>query len=405
MKRFLVDFVGIPAFIFTGPNAQSTPGGLALIGATNEDGSPLLVVPVGDNWAGESGGSFQADTLNDQNLTSWSAFVEADYDVNEKLNIWASLRYTRDDKHIDFDQLVPGCELICHAFWRNVLGMNQVFNADGSTDLTTSQIEGHINDDFVFTNWSPGGGVTYRYNDDVTLFAKIVTGFKAGGFNENSGVVENLPLDEETSTSYEIGSNVRLANGKIALRASGYFHQRRDTVIAIDDPAFPPDVNLIGASNADVDTWGAELEIASHPTDGLEINVAIGYLNAEYVKFSALKAGTLFDYTGNSIPLVYDWTASVQATYRHDISNNLNMFYYGLYSAKADGFLDEANEMEADDIQRLNLKVGVESSDWNVIAYADNVFDTVDIAYQNPRNQFRTFTPGRTYGIQLTKEF
>jgi len=405
MKRFLVDFVGIPAFIFTGPNAGNTIGGLPLIGALHENGFPLPVVPAGGNWAGESGGSFQADTFNSQKLDSWSGFIEAGYDVSDKLNIWGSLRYTRDDKNIEFDQLVPGCDLICHGFWRNVLGMNQVFNPDGSTDLTTSQIEGHINDDFLFTNWSPGGGITYRHNDNMTFFAKIVTGFKAGGFNENSGVVENLPLDEETSTSYEIGINAKLADGRVALRASGFFHQRRDTVIAIDDPALPPDVNLIGASNADVDTWGAELEIASHPMDGLEVNVAVGYLNTEFVRFSALKAGTLFDFTGNRVPLVYDWTASAQVTYRHDISNALNMFYYALYSAKLDGYLDEANLMEADDIQRLNLKLGVESEDWSVVGYVDNVFDTVDIAYQNPRNQFRTFTYGRTYGVQLIKEF
>jgi len=268
--------------------------------------------------------------------------------------------------------------------------------------MSTSQLIVIFEDDETFSNWSPAFGVTYALNDNTTLYAKYVTGFKAGGFNENAGIADDMPLGEEESEGVEVGSNLSLFDGTTALRIAAYAHERTDTVIATDDPSFPVGTNLIGASGADVDTWGAELELSSQPMEGLEINAAVGYLDTEYKSFDS----TIGDFTGNEIPLVYDWTGSLQATYRHSLgSSELSMFYYGLYTLKYDGWLDDANTMEADDVDRINLKIGVEGGSWRAIAYVDNATDEVDIAYQNPRNQFRTYTPGRTYGLQLAMDF
>lgn len=400
---FLQDFAGLPDFV-----RQNLVGpGFGIEGATLENGSPLPIVTDGNGFSGESGASFLADTNNDQELDSFAWFIEADYDINEQVNVWASLRYTRDEKSIDFEQLVTNCDFACHGFLRNVLALNQVFLADGTTiDTSTSQLVAVFDDEVTFSQWSPGAGVTYRPRDDMTLYAKVVTGFKAGGFNENAGRVDDLPLDEEESIGYEIGTNLNLFEGSMALRLAAFYHERSDTVIAIDDPSLPPGTNLIGASNADVDTWGMELELASRPLEGLEVNASLGYLEAEFAEFNAYRDGVAIDLSGNQVPLVYDWTASVQASYRHDISDTgLQLFYYGLFTAKKDGWLDEKNSFAADDVYRLNLKVGVEGESWRLVTFVDNAFDDVDIAYQNPRNQFRTYTPGRTYGVQFSKSF
>lgn len=400
---FLRDFAGLPAVV-----RQNLIGpGFGVEGALLENGAPLPIVTDGNGFSGESGASFLADTNNDQELDSFAWFIEADYDLSEQLNVWASLRYTRDEKSIDFEQLVTDCDFACHAFLRNVLALNQVFLADGTTiDTSTSQLVAIFDDTVTFSQWSPGAGITYRPREDLTLYAKVVTGFKAGGFNENAGRVEDLPLEEEESIGYEVGTNISLFGGSAALRVAAFYHERTDTVIAIDDPSLPPGTNLIGASNADVDTWGLEIELASRPLEGLEINASLGYLDAEFAEFNAFRNGVPTDLSGNQVPLVYDWTASLQASYRHDIADTgLQMFYYGLFTAKQDGWLDENNSFEADDVNRLNLKLGVEGESWRLVAFVDNAFDDVDIAYQNPRNQFRTYTPGRTYGVQFSKNF
>jgi len=354
---FLRDFAGLPLAV----RENLIGAGLGVEGESLESGGPLPLVTDGNEFSGQSGASFLADTNNDQDLSSLAWFIEADYDVSDQFNVWASLRYTRDEKDIDFEQLVTGCDFACHAFLRNVLGLNDVRLPDGSVDTSTSQLLGAFQDQLTFDQWTPPIGMTYRPSEELTIYAKAVTGFKAGGFNENASSVNLLPLSEEESLGYEVGTNLRFDRSTV--RIAAFYHERTDTVIAVDDSGFPPGTNLIGAS--------------------------LGYLDAEFESFTAFRNGSAVDLSGNKVPLIYDITASLQGSYRHDLGESgLNMFYYGLYTAKNNGFLDEDNLAEADDISRLNLKLGLESENWRLIGYVDNVTDEVDIAYQNPRDQF-----------------
>ncbi len=394
-------FTGDVAFndFFTG--VLGLPAG-PFSGFTLEDGvTPLPVVTDGNGWTGESGASFIAPTRNDQTTDSYAAFIEANYDVTDQINVWASLRYTRDEKHIDYLQDVQNCDQACHAFNRVVLGLV------GTGDTTTSGLTFSTVRDDVYTRWSPGGGVTFNVNDNLVTYAKIVTGFKAGGYNENAALPSSLPLGEETSISYEAGLKSQFMDRRLGVNLAVYHHKRKNTVIAIDDPGFPPDVNLIGANNADVKTDGAELEINAAPVAGLNISANLGYVDAKFSSFSALINSQLIDLSGNQVPLIYKWTASAQAIYRHQLSGmeGLNMFYYALYTMKSDGYLNDVNTDKSPALHRVNLKLGVESETWRLVGFVDNVFDEVDVAYQNPRAQFRIFTPGRTFGAQFVKNF
>lgn len=385
---FFTGVLGLPAGPFSG--------------ITLEDGvTPLPIVTDGNGYTGSSGASFIAPTRNDQTTKSYAAFIEANYDVSDQVNVWASLRYTRDEKHIDYLQDVGNCDQACHAFNRIVLGLV------GTGDTTTSGLTfASIRDD-TYSQWSPGGGVTFTINENLVTYAKVVTGFKAGGYNENAAVPSSLPLGEETSISYEAGVKSQLLNRRLGVNFVVYHHKRKNTVIAIDDPGFPPGVNLIGANNADVKTDGAELEINAVPIEGLNINTNIGYVDATFSSFSALINNVEIDLSGNQIPLIYKWTASAQAIYRHQVPGmeNLNMFYYALYTLKTKGYLNDINTEKSPTLHRMSVKLGVESETWRLIGYIDNLFDKVDIAYQNPREQFRLYTPGRTYGMQFVKNF
>ncbi len=40
-------------------------------------------------------------------------------------------------------------------------------------------------------------GVNYAFNEDLMVYAKYVTGFKAGGFNDLASRVDLIPFDSE----------------------------------------------------------------------------------------------------------------------------------------------------------------------------------------------------------------
>ena len=140
-------------------------------------------------------------------------------------------------------------------------------------------------DSASYSNFNPSFTADFSWTDNVNTYAKVVTGYKSGGFNVRSTEAGFSPaFDEEKMTSYEIGSKLSLFSNRLSINAAGFISEYTDLQIQqiTDNSAiFLTDVFNAG----EVEINGFELDIVAVPLPGLTLNASYGYTDADFVKF------------------------------------------------------------------------------------------------------------------------
>lgn len=356
-------------------------------------GTPIDMIgltPGATGLGGYLGDTFPLFFGNQQDLTSFAAFTEVTYELTSQWEVWGNARYTQDEKTIDFSQgYIPGaCPVACAEIVAFLLD-GADFEVSGTNDAT-------------FENTSLGGGINYRPTDTVLAYAKVVEGFKAGGFNPAALTLDLQAFDSEESTSYEVGLKTEWLDNRLWVNLAAFLQDREGTLVDVQDPLL--EVIELGVNAGEIRNKGVELEVSASPIRGLRLDMAAGYLDAKFEEFDFGDD----DFTGNTVPRTFKYTLSTILTYERPITEELDLFSYASYRNAWDGYTDNDNQEELSNPEVVDLRLGVTTNEgWRFIAYVDNAFDnrytTLEIA--GARVHRGTYSPGRTYGIKIAKEF
>lgn len=323
---------------------------------------------------------------NNQELTSYAVFGEATWALNDRTNLIVSGRYTNDDKSVDF-VFTPSPTLVG-------------FVGGPQTALVSD----------TFDNFSPGLTLAYAASDTLNTYAKVQTGFRAGGYNFNVANAANLRYEEETSINYEAGAKKSLAGGKGYVAVSGYLLQQEDVLVPVFDVTAPPGLQgyLINAGEAE--TLGLELEGSLEVIEGLTLQGSVGFLNAEFTSGSFTNAlAQVVNLDGLQVPSSRDWTGSFLATYRRPVSATLDLVANASFTTRSDGFQDTANDFEISGNEQINLSAGIETGRFQVLGFVQNATDDkYDIAFggfRPPSAVGVTRARGTVIGVTLSAGF
>ncbi|MCY4533019.1 MAG: TonB-dependent receptor [Gammaproteobacteria bacterium] len=133
--------------------------------------------------------------LQNNETTSYAVFGELSYDISDKTNVIAGLRYSNDNRDHAGEHRATG-------------GLFFIFAA-APVDLKNSG------------TWSDTSGrlaISHRFSDEVMVYGSYSTAFKGGGFNpepENAAGV--LKYDEEHVAAIEIGAKMDLLDNRLRL--------------------------------------------------------------------------------------------------------------------------------------------------------------------------------------------
>lgn len=220
---------------------------------------------------------------------TFAVFADVDYELTERWTLSFGLRWTEDKKQqsnrVPAD-LEPAAGTVGEGDVPNGLFVGDFFGT-GVPVAFTSGTESPTSD-----KWSHLIGhasVEYTPQENRLYYARISTGYRAGGFN-----VFNLDLgnsfDEETLTNYEIGMKGLFLDGKLQL-TSGIFYQDYDgyqlTATQLLDPEFiqPTDSSPLRSYTANAadgtEIWGLELEAFYQITDRWRISGYYNYLGSK----------------------------------------------------------------------------------------------------------------------------
>jgi iron complex outermembrane receptor protein len=325
-------------------------------------------------------GSVNTDD-NTYETTSYAAFGQMIWNINDEFSATLGLRYTYEKKEREGSQTsdpVPPLGLDLPP----IAGPNLEYDSNRSD-----------------TNLSPSINLRYFYSPDIMGYASVSRGFKSGGFDQRRvSVSSNGEFDEETATNYELGWKTTLFDRRLQFNGTLFLVDYEDFQAESFDGA------QVRVTNAgDLRSYGTELELVFIPMAKMTIGSAIGYVKAEYESFDNgqctidqvftqyyIVDGAQFGSPGTASicnqdladePLdnAPEWTVSTYIQYDFDISEQLLGIVRLEHSFTDSYYLDQDldENLTNDEVNLVNLRLTLTnaSRDWDVTAWGRNMLD------------------------------
>jgi outer membrane receptor protein involved in Fe transport len=265
----------------------------------------------------------------------------------------------------------------------------------------------------------PKVGVQFLANDRMMGYFSIAQGVKPAGIGSVNGgggtfFPEQLRFEQEKVVVYEVGTKMDFLNRRMRLNTALFYQDFTDKQVTsqiVDDAGFLQS----RIRNADAEIYGAEIDVVWFPVDSLQLSAGYTYLESEYKDFTQLtRSPGVIAYSGGCDLVT---TSADQTTCRVDFSGNElervpkhsfvgNARYSSAVTADFDWFVDlqtsfrgerysnPNNLLQFDSYWLTDLRVGLNGSNWQVVAYVDNLFDDDTI-----RDGFNTGGDLRNFSI------
>ncbi|WP_176482762.1 TonB-dependent receptor [Sphingobium sp. D43FB] len=235
-----------------------------------------------------------------------------------------------------------------------------------------------------FSDFSPKVGVQLHPTDDVMLYGSWSKGYKTGGWttrltNPQGNVAPDF--NEEKATTWEAGIKSTLLDRHLQLNAAVFSTKYRDIQLNIQVGTSPTIANA-----GDARIRGFELEMVAAPVDGLTINGAVGYIDAQYTSVSAgaaavgganaFQAGTL---VGETLPKTPKWKVNLSPRYEAKLGNGASLVMLADWTYTSSAWNDTQRTLllkrVSTDIVNASISYREPDGKWSVTAGGTNLTD------------------------------
>ena len=287
----------------------------------------------------------------------------------------------------------------------------------------------------TFEHFQPKISLAWQLDENASVYMSWGEGFKSGGFN-NSGARQTIdtfinPLNpaspvaitdayaKEVNTSTEVGFKALLANNTVSLDFS--YYQTDATNLQFFEFIVGPFGLLRIVENIDeAELSGVELAMNAIINDNISIYASGATVDSEIMKNSVRS-----DSVGNQVPYHADYTVNAGLSLDFPLANGRNFFAqvdYAIVGPTWFHVMQTDNSrmslfgapMAYDKTDRerydtVNLRLGIESDNMTIVAFAKNLTDEDYLAEVIPAVEFGgVFAhPGhkRRIGLELTYRF
>ncbi|WP_198398664.1 TonB-dependent receptor [Brevundimonas diminuta] len=236
---------------------------------------------------------------------SYAVFGEVDYKLTDRLSLVAGLRWSRDDKTMDY-----------HSRF---------------TEAGVTLVDFHGSKSFE--SISGRAVLNYDIGDNSRAYVSYNRGYKSGGFA--GGMITDVqdlgPYDDEVLNAYEVGFKSELFGRRARLNAAAFYYDYQDLQVYSYVVRGPTSVPILdNASDAVIQ--GAEIELTVAPMKGLDISLGAAVLDSEYKNYISVGE----DFSGNRLPTAPKFTFNGAVSYQHSLGDkgDLLMTLSGSYRSK-----------------------------------------------------------------------
>lgn len=377
---------------------------------------------------------------NQQDSDSLAGYVDATYEFTDRLTIGAGFRYTRDERswagrtQVAFGQLDPRNPGLTAAQLGTPLAAGDFTRFPGGIIVNPSTPGfGNLKRTWSEPSWRLTG--SYLINDSLFSYLTVSRGYKAGGYNDQTGtsglMVAALtrPVDPEYATNYELGLKYESESGRFRLNPTVFLTKYEDAQRAVNiitTKAGAEFQETVFYNAAEVESKGIELEMQALVTDNFRLRGQAAWLDAKYDKFvinqpainDPVSGGAIRafsgDFSGLPVPRSPKTSGAISGTYELGIGagtleitgevyyEDKNLFYISAAGRQFDAYLDGKT--------LLNASVTYNGGDgmFFVRAYGKNLSDErYRVASQSVATLWTHSQWGapRTYGVEFGVNF
>ena len=285
---------------------------------------------------------------------SWAVFGESIHELNEQWELTVGLRYYYDEREVT-------------TFDANREPLFPIFGIENPNDDDWDQVTGRIN-------------LAWRPDDNSLYYANIAQGFRAGGLNSQTGVLDGalvgidleLSVDPDEVISYELGAKWGLLDGNLNLEAVVYFLDWEDiqTLVTFFGPTGEAAGGAINAEGAEIP--GVEFA-ATYQADGLTLSASANWNDAEY---DGTTPGAGF-VDGDPVENVPELTWSASASYIWPMGGLQGVaFLSATYTDERTSYDPVVGvPFVTDDTTLVAGRLGIEEERWSVFLTGENLTD------------------------------
>lgn len=318
-----------------------------------------------------------------------AVYGEATWSATDKLDLTYGVR------HYDYDKKTYG----------------QVYI---SNYITQSYVGDYTQVDASAKGWVSKYNASYQFTPDVMLYATAAKGFRPGGANNVPGLPDGLVAYKPDSLwNYELGLKTEWWDHRTMLNMAAF--QIDWTNMQVSGRSANGAFGYIANAGA-ARIRGVEVEGTVRPVSGLTLNAMITFLDGKLTEDqynSDLAMTNSTGLKGDRIPYVPKWTGWAGVAYNWPIAET---GLYGMarldysYTGSSGSYFREnyAYYTRQGNYSLVNLRTGVEGSDWAIYLYANNLLDKTGIVTWDTGagydNQVMSVRP-RTIGLTFRKSF
>lgn len=360
-------------------------------------------------------------TYGNVETTSYAAYFNANYTINDAWSVGFGGRYTEEEKDADFTSDPSQSP-------SDVLGIGITLNA------AFKFADERLNDDRTDSHFSPEANISYAINDEMNAYYRVATGFKSGGYNldfiTQAAYDANLEFDKEEVISHEIGIKGELYDRRLTFGAAVFYAAYDDYQVQqfLESTGDSPAGAAVIGNASEVETTGLEFEMKAVLMENLVLDAALGLLSAEYKDFPGGDTGadgSPVNLKGNRLPGSPEYSINLGIQYYLPLESlgaeglfRLDYAYSGDYyggsnnSEEEERILDDGTAIDylyADDRTSVNARIGLSSMNdtWSVAVWGRNLTDeNYGLIGEDIFGTYGTRDSlPRTYGVELGYRF
>jgi iron complex outermembrane recepter protein len=276
------------------------------------------------------------------------------------------------------------------------------------------------NDSRSFDSFTPRATLSWKPNEDLTIYGIYSQGTKPGGLNGSLGLQNGFPTFEpEESTNYELGAKARIFNGRGTVTVSAYNTQANEMQLTTAVAGSSGVLTSIVTNQGNAEIKGLEGEFRFRVTENLGIGFTASHVSAQFkegcdeFQYTLESGGFLIgnscettrrvtpvtvaqpngtfiptpgasgSIAGEKVPLVPETQYSFNIDYSRPLgSNGLEAFASADVSYESTKYVQVHGGAETGDTTLVGGRFGVRNANWKLSIWGKNLTeeDSIPIA-------------------------